>query len=202
MTSRHQEKDRKNRKELIETIGHGNTIKTVVVDRHHKNGPEIHELSDTGIITIFNLRTKKMITQLIARPGQIKRYFADNEIIPNELLELARQHQKLNYNYAQKNKPHGLFFYCVNKTFAVRTKISRPARDQQIAQKPVQSFVQLYFQNFLTNKPAQCIIKTVKEGNTKGGIKMNYTIEEALDFGATLEDIAELLGIELEELES
>jgi hypothetical protein len=31
---------------------------------------------------------------------------------------------------------------------------------------------------------------------------MNYTIEEALDFGATLEDIAELLGIELEELES
>ena len=31
---------------------------------------------------------------------------------------------------------------------------------------------------------------------------MNYTIEEALDFGATMEDIAELLGIELEELES
>ena len=100
MTSRHWEKDRKNRKELIETIGHGNTIKTVVVDRHHKNGPEIHEISDTGIITIFNQRTKKMITQLIARPGQIKRYFTENEIIPMELLDIARQHQKMRFNYA------------------------------------------------------------------------------------------------------
>ena len=100
MTSRHWERDRKNRKELIEAIGHGNTIKTVVVDRHHKNGPEIHEISDTGIITIFNQRTRKMITQLIARPGQIKRYFTEGEIIPNGLLELARQHQQLNYNYA------------------------------------------------------------------------------------------------------
>lgn len=100
MTSRHWERDRKNRKELIETIGHGNTIKIVVVDRHHKNGPEIHELSDTGIVTIFNQKTKKMITQLIARPGQIKRYFTKNEIIPNDLLNIAKQHQQLNYNYA------------------------------------------------------------------------------------------------------
>lgn len=100
MNSRHWTKDRQNRKELIETIGYGNIIKTVVVDRHHRNGPEIHEISDTGIITIFNQRTKKMITQLIARPGQIRRYFTDNEIIPNGLLDIARQHQQLNYNYA------------------------------------------------------------------------------------------------------
>lgn len=100
MNSRHWTKDRQKRRELIETIGYGNAIKTVVVDRHHKNGPEIHEISDTGIITIFNQRTKKMITQLIARPGQIRRYFTDNEIIPNGLLDIARQHQELNYNYA------------------------------------------------------------------------------------------------------
>ena len=100
MNSRHWTKDRQNRKELIETIGYRNIIKTVVVDRHHRNGPEIHEISDTGIITIFNQRTKKMITQLIARPGQIRRYFTDNEIIPNGLLDIARQHQQLNYNYA------------------------------------------------------------------------------------------------------
>ena len=100
MNSRHWTKDRQNRKELIETIGYGNIIITVVVDRHHRNGPEIHEISDTGIITIFNQRTKKMITQLIARPGQIRRYFTDNEIIPNGLLDIARQHQQLNYNYA------------------------------------------------------------------------------------------------------
>lgn len=100
MNSKHWTKDRQERRKLIETIGYGNTIKTVVVDRHHKNGPEIHEISDTGIITIFNQKTKKMITQLIARPGQIKRYFTNNEIIPNGLLDIARQHQELNYNYA------------------------------------------------------------------------------------------------------
>ena len=109
MTSKHWERDRKNRKELIEAIGHGNTIKTVVVDRHHKNGPEIHEISDTGIITIFNQRTRKMITQLIARPGQIKRYFTENEIIPMELLDIARQHQKMRFNYAQLRAYMALF---------------------------------------------------------------------------------------------
>ena len=98
--SNHWKLERKERAKIIAQIGKGNIIKEVEVDRNHPNGPEIHKISDTGIITIFNKRTKKMITQLIARPGQIKRYFADNEIIPSELLELARQHQKLNYNYA------------------------------------------------------------------------------------------------------
>ena len=41
-----------------------------------------------------------MITQLIARPGQIRRYFNENEIIPTELLDLAREHQKMAYNMA------------------------------------------------------------------------------------------------------
>ena len=100
MTSKHWKNDRNKRNEIIEKIGCGNTIKTVVVDRHHKNGPEVHEISDTGIITIFNQRTKKMITKLIARPGQIKRYFTENEIIPEELLNIAKQHQKMNFNYA------------------------------------------------------------------------------------------------------
>lgn len=100
MTSRHWKKERKERRELIETIGHGRTVKTVVVDRHHKNGPEIHEISDTGIITIYNQRTKKMITQLIARPGQIKRYYAEDEIIPFELIKIAREHQRMHYNCA------------------------------------------------------------------------------------------------------
>ena len=100
MTSNHWVRDRKERAKLIKRIGLGNTIKEVEVDRHHKNGPEIHRISDTGIITIFNKRTKKMITQLIARPGQIKRYFTNNENIPAGLLDIARQHQRLNYNYA------------------------------------------------------------------------------------------------------
>lgn len=100
MASRHYTNDRQKREEIIKKIGYGKIIKSVVVDKGHKNGPEIHNLSDTGIITIQNQRTKKMITKLIARPGQIKRYYKENEIIPTGLLDLARQHQKLALNFA------------------------------------------------------------------------------------------------------
>lgn len=100
MTSNHYNNDRKNREDLIKAIGYGKTIKTTVVDKGHKNGPEIHELSDTGIITIYNQRTKKMITKLIARPGQIARYYNRNETIPAKVMNLARQHQKIGYNFA------------------------------------------------------------------------------------------------------
>ena len=98
--SSHWRLERKERAKIIAQIGKGNIIKEVEVDRNHPNGPEIHKISDTGIITIFNKRTKKMITQLIARPGQIRRYFNENEIIPTELLDLAREHQKMAYNMA------------------------------------------------------------------------------------------------------
>lgn len=100
MTSRHYTNDRQKREEIIKKIGYGKIIKSVVVDRGHKNGPEIHNLSDTGIITIQNQKTKKIITKLIARPGQIKRYYKENEIIPSGLLDLARQNQKLALNFA------------------------------------------------------------------------------------------------------
>lgn len=103
MNSRHWDRDREARREAIRRIGTGNVIKTVEIDRHHKNGPEIHEISDTGIITVFNKNTHKMITQLIARPGQIRRYFTEDERIPKGLLNIARQHQELNLNYVQKN---------------------------------------------------------------------------------------------------
>ena len=99
MTSIHYSVERQTRERIIKTIGYGNTIKVVVVDRGHWNGPEIHSLSDTGIITIYNQRTKKLITRLIARPGQIRRYYASNEEIPNSVMELAIEHQKIELNY-------------------------------------------------------------------------------------------------------
>lgn len=100
MNSKHYNMDRQRREDLIQKIGYGTTIKTVVVDRGHKNGPEIHKISDTGIITIYNERTKKLVTKLIARPGQIKRYYKENEIIPKNLLQIAKEHQKMAFNYA------------------------------------------------------------------------------------------------------
>ena len=93
MTSRHWRRDRKKRAAVIAEIGEGTTIKTVVVDKHHPNGPEIHKISNTGIITILNERTKKMITKIIATPNQIKRYF-ENGQYPVAVVALAKEHQR------------------------------------------------------------------------------------------------------------
>lgn len=100
MTSSHYSFERQERENLIEKIGYGNIIKSVIVDRGHINGPEIHNISDTGIITIYNQRTHKLITKLIARPGQIERYYTNGERIPQNLIKIAQNHQRLSMNYA------------------------------------------------------------------------------------------------------
>lgn len=97
MDSRHYTTEREAREALIRKIGEGKIIKSVVVDKGHWNGPEVHNITDTGIIIVQNLRTKKMVTKLIARPGQIARYFEKGKA-PKELMELARKHQEMNYN--------------------------------------------------------------------------------------------------------
>ena len=98
MTSKHYTKDRKVREELIQQIGEGTPVKEVRVDRRHRNGAEIHVISSTGIITIYNEKTRKMVTRLIARPGQIRRYYNENETIPTDLLTLAKEHTRNKYN--------------------------------------------------------------------------------------------------------
>ena len=98
MVSTHYINDRQSRERLIEEIGYGTIVKTVVVDRGHRNGPEVHSISSTGIIIIRNQRTNKLVTKLIARPGQIARYYEANERIPRELMEIARNHLRMGYN--------------------------------------------------------------------------------------------------------
>lgn len=94
MTSKHYTDDRKIREELIQKIGLGKEIGTFRVDKGHPNGAELHTVTDTGIIIIRNERTHKMVTKLIARPNQIKRY----GIKDKNLIEIARKHQILGYN--------------------------------------------------------------------------------------------------------
>lgn len=97
MTSLHWTNDRNARAELIAQIGKGKIVKSAIIDRGHVNGPEIHCISNTGIISIFNQRTGKLITQLIARPAQISRYYG-NEQPPKALLQVATEHTRLGYN--------------------------------------------------------------------------------------------------------
>lgn len=98
--SRHYTEDRKAREEIINKIGTGKAIATVRVDRGHRNGAELHTITTTGIIIIRNERTHKMITKLIARPGQVRRYFTEITEEVQKVIDIAREHQMMNYNLA------------------------------------------------------------------------------------------------------
>lgn len=97
MNSKHWRADRQKRNQIIAKIGMGQVIKEVVIDRGHKNGPEIHKITSTGLIVIYNKYTGIMVTILIARPNQIKRYYAENEA-PQDILKLALEHMRAGYN--------------------------------------------------------------------------------------------------------
>lgn len=99
MYSTHYLNDRQAREHLIKKIGYGKPVARFRVDRGHPNGAEIHEISDTGIITVYNERTGKLVTKLIARPQQIRRYYQERGLIaPQDIVELAYQHSIKNYN--------------------------------------------------------------------------------------------------------
>ena len=94
MVSKHYIKDRVKREKLIKEIGIGKEVKTVRIDKGHPNGAELHTITSNGIIIIRNERTNKMVTKLIARPNQIKRYGIEDK----RVIEIARKHQTLGYN--------------------------------------------------------------------------------------------------------
>ena len=80
MNSNHYKRDRKRREEIVKQIGTGNVIKEVVLDRGHRNGPEVHKVTDTGLVLVYNQRTNVLITKLIARPNQIRRYYKEDGV--------------------------------------------------------------------------------------------------------------------------
>ena len=98
--SAHYAYDRRDRENLIKEIGYGKKVEEFIEDRGHPNGPEIHVISTTGIISIFNLRTNKLITKIIATPGQTRRYYENRgRAAPEDLLRIAYENKKRNpYN--------------------------------------------------------------------------------------------------------
>ena len=98
MNSRHYTRDRQLRESIINQIGIGNVIKEVVIDRGHRNGPEIHKITDTALILVYNQRTGILVTKLIARPAQILRYYSDDELKPRAVVKLARKHVEMGWN--------------------------------------------------------------------------------------------------------
>ena len=49
-------------------------VKIAVVNKGHENGNEIHVIFNNGIVKVYNARTRKFITVLIARVPQVERY--------------------------------------------------------------------------------------------------------------------------------
>ena len=49
-------------------------VKIAVVDKGHDNGNEIHIVYNNGVVKVYNERTRKFITVLIARVPQVERY--------------------------------------------------------------------------------------------------------------------------------
>ena len=99
-TSRHYEQERKSREALIRKIGTGTEFATFTIDKGHKNGPELHIITTTAIIIIKNERTDKTITKIIARPGQIKRYFSNITEEVQKIINIAKEHDKKKYYFA------------------------------------------------------------------------------------------------------
>ena len=102
MVSRHYQSQRNEREKCINEClgGDGKVIDSFIVDKGHKNGLERHDITGNGIIIIYNVQTNKLISKLIARVGQLKRYYyKSGREPPTYLIDLARQHESLGYNY-------------------------------------------------------------------------------------------------------
>lgn len=101
MISNHYKKQRYKREKFIRKCcnGDGKIIDEFVVDKGHKDGLERHCITDTGMIIIYNAASGKLVSKLIARVNQIKRYYiGTNKDPPTSLLRLAEWHESLRYN--------------------------------------------------------------------------------------------------------
>lgn len=91
--SKHYTNDRKEREQLIQWIGNGQIVKRVFTDR------AFYAISSTGIVTIMNNKTFKVITRIIARPNQLRKLYAvHNETVPKYLINQAIHYVHCRYN--------------------------------------------------------------------------------------------------------
>ena len=72
--------------------------KIAVVNKGHKNGNEIHVVYNNGVVKVYNERTCKFITVLIARAPQIERY---NIQVTKAMRKKINMHIKNGYNHIE-----------------------------------------------------------------------------------------------------
>lgn len=75
---------------IARDIGFGHAVRQCLVDTGHREGCEVHVLTSTAIVLVFNRASGKLVTALVARPGQVRRYYEPfGEEVPEELLACA-----------------------------------------------------------------------------------------------------------------
>ena len=70
-------------------------LKIAIVNKGHENGNEIHIVYNNGVVKVYNARTRKFITVLIARVPQIERYKVK---ITRTMRNKIKSHIKQGYN--------------------------------------------------------------------------------------------------------
>ena len=72
--------------------------KIAVVNKGHANGEEIHIIYNNGVVKVYNARTRKFITVLIARVPQIERY---NVKVTKAMRKKINMHIAKGYNHIE-----------------------------------------------------------------------------------------------------
>jgi hypothetical protein len=81
--------ERMARQHVVETLK-GEVHMSFIVDTNHHNGLEVHTVLTSGVVVIGNLKGKRLITWLIARPNQLKRYGIGNKDIITKSIQNTR----------------------------------------------------------------------------------------------------------------
>lgn len=88
------ESTREKRRNQALAFGDFEVLNSYVVDTGHPAGLELHTITTTAVVIIANMQKQQVITYLIARPQQLKRY----GIKDKNILKLAEEHKIYNYN--------------------------------------------------------------------------------------------------------
>lgn len=102
----HMKKDRNNRLKTVLKIEKQMKIdRSFLVDKGHKDGQEIHVVTENGIIFIYNFMKlflhsqNALVTILIARPNQVERLYTACKLTPSqEILNKCFEHQRQGLN--------------------------------------------------------------------------------------------------------
>lgn len=73
-------------------------IKIAIVNKGHKNGNEVHLVYNNGIVKVYNARTRRFVTVLIARVPQIERYKIK---VTKTMRNKIKSHIKNGYNHIE-----------------------------------------------------------------------------------------------------